>query len=171
MFFHSLKSKSIQISYNSQSLTLFLIPFIMDIVNSSPAGRVFMPSSPSPQPQHQGIDAFDPNLRREFERFLEGDNNRTIFTQAKRMHYKRWIENPNSKPLGDNIQAQNHDRNFRNRALSNFIIDDGQLYRKPGMSNGSWLDKCYVACYSDAYEIITRTHKQLLHAGIFFNLL
>ena len=41
-----------------------------------------MPSSPPPLPEHQGVEAFEPGLRREFERFLEGDNNRTIFTQA-----------------------------------------------------------------------------------------
>ena len=137
----------------------------MDIVNSSPSGRVFKPFSPPPPSQHQGTEAFEPNLRREFERFLEGDNNRTIFTQAKRMHYKRWIENPNSRPIGDTPKAIINDRNLRSRALNGFMIEEGQLYRKQGTYNKIWLEKRYVACYSDAYDIIARTHKQLLHAG------
>ena len=139
----------------------------MDIINSSPSGRVFMPSSSPPLPEHQGVEAFEPGLRREFERFL-GDNNRTIFTQANQMHYKRWIQNPNSKPIGDTIQAQNSDRNLRNRALNNFMIEEGQLYRQPGTYLGTFLQKRYVPYYSDAYDIITRTHKQLLHAGTLF---
>jgi hypothetical protein len=96
----------------------------MDIVNSSPSGRVFKPFSPPPPSQHQGTEAFEPNLRREFERFLEGDNNRTIFTQAKRMHYKRWIENLNSRPIGDTPKAIINDRNLRSRALNGFMIEE-----------------------------------------------
>jgi hypothetical protein len=86
-----------------------------------------MPSSPPPLLEHQGVEAFEPSLHREFEQFLEGDNNHTIFTQAKRMHYKRWIQNPNSKPIRNTIQAQNSDHNLRNRALNNFMIEEGQL--------------------------------------------
>ena len=137
----------------------------MDIINSSLSGRVYIPSSPPPLPEYHGIEAFEPGLRREFERFLEDDNNRKIFTQAKRMYYKRWIESPNSKPIGNTITAQNQDRNLRNRTLNSFMLEEGQLYKQPGMFNRIWLEKRYIIYYSDAYNIIIYTYRQLLYTG------
>jgi hypothetical protein len=130
----------------------------MDIVNSSPAGRVYMPSSPPPEAAYPSTEPFNEDLRRAFELFLEDDNNRTIFTQEKRAHYIRWLSDPSSKPIGNTPQEVQQDRNRRQRALSGFMLQQGQLYKLPGTYRGQLLQSRYVACYSDAFDIITRTH-------------
>jgi hypothetical protein len=82
--------------------------------NSSPLGRVFMPSSPPLEPI--GQVAFPPHLEAEFREYLKGIANRGIFSLAKKASYKKWLENLNGPIEGDTPKARAADANDRNQA-------------------------------------------------------
>jgi hypothetical protein len=67
-----------------------------------------------------------PETRREYECYLEGSSNRSVFTGAKRDSYRRWLRNPNSQPQGISKLEMKADMNIKNRAIASFILQDDQ---------------------------------------------
>jgi hypothetical protein len=78
---------------------------------SSPIGRVYIPSSPPPQASDNGITAFPKSLELEFRLMLERTRNWSIFDQAKKATYRRWLENLGGPAEGNTPEEINKDRN------------------------------------------------------------
>jgi hypothetical protein len=148
---------------------------------SSPAGRVYMPSSPTPEPE--GITPFGPELKAKFLQYLQTTppsasptrvnrrrtNNRSIFSQAKKAIYRRWLQDPCGEVEGESIQARVQDRNARYDALKHYELNQGCIYRKAPIRNRDIVGvRKYVALSTNAFEIIVDEHRGLKHFGICF---
>jgi hypothetical protein len=131
---------------------------------SSPVGRVYIPSSPPLQ--EDGIIAFPSALELEFRIMLEQTKNRSIFDQAKKATYRRWLENPRGPVEGNTPDEQTKDRNDRNAAIADFQLDEGCIYRKAEQRGNTMIRPRYVALNSNAFEIIQKEHRALQHYGI-----
>jgi hypothetical protein len=92
-------------------------------LGASPIGRVYIPSSPPPQAQENGIIPFPSSLEVEFRLMLERTRNRSIFNQAKKATYRRWLEDPRGLVEGNTIEERDKDRNDRQAALNYFQLD------------------------------------------------
>ena len=132
---------------------------------SSPVGRVYIPSSPPPQAAENGIIPFPLLLELKFRLMLEKTRNRSVFNQAKKAVYRRWLENPDGLVEGNTIDAQNRDRNMRHSALNWFQLDQGCIYRKAEQHGDTLLRPRYVALDNNALEIIEKEHRALQHYG------
>jgi hypothetical protein len=147
----------------------------------SPAGRVYMPSSPTPEPE--GITPFGPELKTKFLQYLQTkppsasptrvnkqqSNNRSIFSQAKKALYCRWLQDPSGEVEGESIQARAQDRNARYDALKHYKLNQGCIYRKAPIRNGDVVGvRKYVALSTNVFEIIVDEHRGLKHFGICF---
>jgi hypothetical protein len=139
-------------------------------LGSSPIGRVYIPSSPPPQAQEDGIVPFPSSLEPEFRIMLEGRHNRGIFNQAKKATYRRWLETPGGPIEGNTPDEMNKDRNNRQAALGGFQIDQGCIYRKAEQRGDVIFGPRYVALDSNAFEIIQKEHRALKHYGMLFTL-
>jgi hypothetical protein len=122
-----------------------------------------MPSSPPPEPE--GQLAFPSALQDDFLEYLEGIANRGIFSQAKKAIYKKWLENPHGELEGDTPEERAADANHRNRALRSFQLVEGCIYRKAEVKKGISYQARYVALDSNAFDIICKEHRYLLHFG------
>ena len=90
--------------------------------NSSPIGRAYIPSSPPPRASDNGVVAFPESLDIEFRLMLEQTRNRSIFNQAKKATYRRWLEDPNGPVEGDTHEERTKDRNDRHAAVTGFLL-------------------------------------------------
>lgn len=81
------------------------------LLGSSPIGRVYIPSSPPPQAQEDGIVPFPSLLELEFCIMLEGRRNCGIFNQAEKATYCRWLETPGGSIKGNTLDKMNKDYN------------------------------------------------------------
>jgi hypothetical protein len=130
---------------------------------SSPVGRVYIPSSPPPRAD--GIIEFPSSLEVEFRIMLEQTHNRSIFNQAKKATYRRWLENPSGPVEGNTLDERNKDRNDRNAAIAEFQLDQGCIYRKAEQRGDILIRPRYVALNSNAFAIIEKEHRALKHFG------
>jgi hypothetical protein len=133
--------------------------------HSSPAGRVYIPSSPSPQASDNGVVAFPASLDLEFRLMLEQTHNRGIFNQAKKATYRRWLENPDSAIEGSTDEQRTKDCNDRQSAITGFQLDQGCIYCKSELSNNVMMRLRYVVLTSNAFDIIQKEHQSLQHFG------
>jgi hypothetical protein len=78
---------------------------------SSLIGRVYVPSSLPLQASDNGIIAFPPLLEVKFCLMLKHTRNQSIFDQAKKATYRRWLENLGSLIEGNTLGEMNKDRN------------------------------------------------------------
>ena len=134
--------------------------------NSSPVGRVYIPSSPPPQASDNGVIAFPATLDLEFRLMLEQTRNRGIFNQAKKATYRRWLENPDGSIEGNTTEQRNKDRNDRQSAITGFQLDQGCIYRKSELVGDVLMRPRYVALTSNAFDIIQKEHCTLKHFGM-----
>jgi hypothetical protein len=65
------------------------------------------------------------------------------------------------------MENRSYQINCRYEAKNSYELQDGQVYRKAYLDSrlGEELPARYAVCYSNAFEIITTTHEQLLHPG------
>jgi hypothetical protein len=56
-------------------------------------------------------------------------------------------------------------RSLKDRTLKHFLLDDNQIYRKAETVRGIEYNQRYAACTYDSFDLITRTHRGLHHAG------
>jgi len=85
---------------------------------SSPVSKVYIPSSPLPQAAENSIIPFLSLLELEFRLMLEKTHNRSVFNQAKKAAYRRWLKNLDGQVKGNTINSQNRDQNMRHLALN-----------------------------------------------------
>jgi hypothetical protein len=130
-------------------------------------GRVYIPSSPPQQASDNGVIAFPASLGLELEFYLmlESTHNRSIFSQAKKATYRRWLENPNAEVEGNTAYERNKDRNDHYAAITRFQLDQGCIYRKAELYKNTLFRPRYVALDSNAFEIIQKEHRALKHYG------
>jgi hypothetical protein len=95
------------------------------LIGSSLIGRVYIPSSPPPQASDNGVIAFPTSLalELEFRLMLKSTHNCSIFTQAKKATYRRWLENPNAEVEGNTTYKRNKDCNDCYAAITGFQLD------------------------------------------------
>jgi hypothetical protein len=60
--------------------------------------------------------------------------------------------------------------NLKHWTLKNFELEDNQIYRKAEIVRGTEFNRRYAACTYDSFELITRVHRGLHHAGISLSL-
>jgi hypothetical protein len=80
------------------------------LVGLSLVGRVYIPLS-LPLQVDSGVKAFPALLELEFRLMLEGTRNYSIFNQAKKATYCRWLENLGGLVEGYNLDELNKDYN------------------------------------------------------------
>jgi hypothetical protein len=56
-------------------------------------------------------------------------------------------------------------RSLKDWTLKHFPLDDNQIYRKAETVRGIEYNQRYAACTYDSFNLITRTHRGLHHAG------
>jgi hypothetical protein len=54
--------------------------------------------------------------------------------------------------------------NTKSYCKANFELQENQVYRKAKEQKGVQYKPCYVACYSDTFDMICRIHRGLGHA-------
>jgi hypothetical protein len=113
-----------------------------------------MPSSPPLQAQENNIIPFPSSLEVEFRLMLERTRNRSIFDQAKKATYRRWLKDPSGLVEGTTIEERHKDRNDRQSAINHFQLDQSCIYRKAEKHGDIMFQARYVALNSNALEII-----------------
>jgi hypothetical protein len=95
---------------------------------------------------------------------LQVKGSKKILTAQKQSNIKYWLINPDTLILKENKTYQ---YNCKHEIKQYYELQDGQVYRKAYYNTrlGELLLTRYILCYSDAFEIMTTTHEQLLHTG------
>jgi hypothetical protein len=160
-------AKSTNLELDNPDLVLFRATLQMDITQlaSSPSGVNFMPSSPPPDPT--GIVPWPQELVHEYIKYLELDStNRSVLTGAKRNTIRTHLSNPNGRPPLEYTPEQRAKfNNDKHDAITNYELQDNQVYRKARIVRGVPLRARYCACIWDSFEIICKVHLQLHHFG------
>jgi hypothetical protein len=138
---------------------------------SSPSGAQFLPQLPP-----LGIEPIQPfsdSLELEFELYIAQSSNRKVLTSRRRSLMRDILRNPSIQYPKENYpdRAQRAKLyNLRNWTLQHFLLDDNQIYRKPENVRGVEYNQRYAACTYYSFDLITRTHRGLHHAGKFNSL-
>jgi hypothetical protein len=136
--------------------------------SSSPSGAQFLPQLPP-----LGIEPIQPfsnSLELEFELYITQSSNRKVLTSRRRALMKDILRNPSIQyPIENYPDRAERAKlySLRNWTLQNFLLDDNQIYRKPETVRGVEYNQRYAACIYDSFDLITRTHRGLHHAGKF----
>lgn len=112
-------------------------------------------------------DLFEP-LEIEFVKWAQSPihTNKQRLTHEQRREYKSFLNNPDQKPRNQ------REHNMRHRARTNFILIDGQLFRKAGdelddPDKAAASTDRRVIMVEAAYTIIRRCHELVgLYAGV-----
>ena len=159
--------KSTNSDLENPELVSFRAAWKMDVTQatSSPSGVNFMPSSPPPDPT--GIIPWPRDLVDEFIKYLEIEStNRSVLTGTKRNTIRTHLSNPNGKPPLEYTPEQRAKfNNDKHDALTNYELQDNQVYRKARAVRGIQFNARYCACTWDSFEIICKVHIQLHHFG------
>jgi hypothetical protein len=132
--------------------------------SNSPRGTRFM--LPSPEPEADGRECWDADLRELYDYYLERSGNRSVLTIDKREAYRRWLRNPSGPLVGATAKARARDANTRTQALRYFELQDNQVYRKSETIKSHRFPARYAVCMWDSFEIIYRIHRALKHFGL-----
>jgi len=117
-----------------------------------------MPSSPPPEPD--GMRCWPEDLWEQFED-ERCKISKCILSLTRRFYYKNILRKMDERPEG--IPRQKW-ANIKSYCLTNFELQDNQVYRKPEEHKGVVYKARYTACYSDAFDMICRIHRGLSHA-------
>ncbi len=109
-------------------------------------------------------DPFPPGTEEAFDTYLNQPNvdKRYQFGHVKRAEYRHWLLHPKDKVKGATLKERQQQYNQKNRALSNFELIRGQLWRKATDDEPAK----YVVCTYESFEQIKAVHLELEHAGI-----
>jgi hypothetical protein len=101
---------------------------------------------------------------------LERTRNWSIFDQAKKATYRRWLEDPSGLVEGTTIEEWHKDRNDQQSAINHFQLDQSCIYCKVEKHGDIMFRARYVALNSNALEIIQKEHQALKHYGMFLSI-
>jgi len=141
---------------------------------SSPHGAQFVPQLPIEGSEPIGIDPFPPALALEYEDYLEASTNRSVLTSRRRAEMKDILRNPTILYTERTVPDRNERgrlNNLKSWTLKHFVLDDNQIYRKAEIVRGIEFNQRYAVCTYDSFELISRVHRALFHAGIYYPLL
>ena len=95
------------------------------LLGQSPSSRVYIPSFLPLQASNNSVIAFPTSLglKLEFRLMLEQTGNRSVFNQAKKAIYRRWLKNPNGEVEGITANKRNKDCCNRYKAINHFQLD------------------------------------------------
>lgn len=141
----------------------------MDIglLNPSPMGVNFMPSSPPPQAQSDILDCWPEgeDLNQKFMDMVVKIRGLQLLTSTKRSDCRHYLNNRSITQYSSNKAQRQQQAQVKHWALTYFELQDNQVYRKPEQRpNGTWYQARYAACVYDALEIIQKSHCNLIHA-------
>ena len=105
----------------------------------------------------QVSEAFPASVKRSFLLWVEDRNNKTVFDSNKRTRYRWILEVPDAHIYGTK-EEKAVKFNERHDALTYFMLEDNQLYRKAYKTGQS--DR-RVAFDYDAADIIERIHSEM----------
>ena len=86
----------------------------------------------------------------------------------RRAEMKDILRNPSiqySKEVYPDGKERARLRSLKDWTLKHFLLDDNQIYRKAETVRGIEYNQRYAACTYDSFDLITRTHRGLHHAG------
>ena len=133
----------------------------------------------TPAPEKDGCEAWPTTVEKEYKYYLERSGNRSVLTGQKREDYQRQLRNSSGKPLGETAIDRQTDQNTRTQgkyihyslykiyiliyslALSNFKLQDNQVYRESEIIKGYTFLARYAIYTQDSFEIICRIHCSL----------
>ena len=135
---------------------------------SSPSGAHFLPQLPplNTEPTRPFLDS----LELEFELYVRNGPNRKVLSPRRRAEMKDILRNPSiqySREIYPDSKERARLFSLKNWTLKHFLLDNNQIYRKPENIRGVEYNQRYVACTYDSFDLITRTHRGLHHAGKF----
>ena len=133
---------------------------------SSPSGAHFIPQLPllGTEPIRPFLDS----LELEFELNIRDGPNRKVLLPRRRAEMKDILRNPSikySKEVYPDSKERARLRSLKDWTLKHFLLDDNQIYRKAETVRGIEYNQRYAACTYDSFDLITRTHRGLHHAG------
>ena len=133
---------------------------------SSPSGAHFIPQLPplGTEPIRPFLDS----LELEFELYIRDGPNRKVLLPRRRAEMKDILRNPSiqySKEVYHDSKERARLRSLKDWTLKHFLLDDNQIYRKAETVRGIEYNQRYAACTYDSFDLITRTHRGLHHAG------
>jgi hypothetical protein len=122
-----------------------------------------MPSSPPPDPS--SIVPWPKDLIHEFIKYLEDDStNRSVLNGTKRNTIQTYLSNPNGRPPLEYTPEQRvRFNNDKHDALTNYELQDNQVYRQARIVCGVRFKARYYACVWDSFDIICKVHLNLHH--------
>jgi hypothetical protein len=131
----------------------------------TPCGVMYLPSSPPPEPD--GQRSFPETLKRDYMNWLDTDEgkNRKLLGPKKRFDYRHFLQHPNAKSILEDTQDRRREANEKFHCSKYFELQDNQIYRKAEVVDGKYLPARYAACTYDASDVVSRTHRNLLHAS------
>jgi hypothetical protein len=131
---------------------------------SSPRGVMYLPSSLPPEPS--GIQCFDKeDLTSKYLKWLGESSNRRVLTPLKRSNYREHLQNPiETSDHPDPVERQRYS-NEKYHVLTNFELQDSQIYQKAEVKHSISFNSRYAVCYSDSLDIICRSHRRMGHAS------
>jgi hypothetical protein len=68
---------------------------------------------PIPSLEKDGRESWPITIEAEYEYYLERSGNRSVLTGQKREDYRRWLRNPNGRPIGETTEERRADQNTR----------------------------------------------------------
>jgi hypothetical protein len=116
-----------------------------------------------------GIDPFPPAIALEYKDYLEASTNRSVLTSRCRAEMKEILRNPTVLYTERTVPDRNKRgrlNNLKSWTLKHFILDDNQIYRKAKVVCGIEYNRRYAVCIYNSFELISRVHRALFHAGI-----
>jgi hypothetical protein len=124
-----------------------------------------MPETPPPEPS--GVECFPEELAELFikERLPES---KKILTASRRADMKDWLRNPESVSTNPNPVVRQKWANDKAYTNAYYKLQAGQIYQSPEKVKGHSYNARYVACYNDAFDMICRSHRRLIHARKYF---
>jgi len=131
----------------------------------TPRGVMYLPSSPAPEPN--GQRSFPETLNHEYMDWLDTSEgkNQKLLGPKKHADYHHFLRNPDAKGILEDIQDRRREASEKFHCLKYYELQDNQIYCKAKVVDGKYLLARYAACTYNASDIISRTHRNLLHAS------
>ncbi len=110
------------------------------------------------------VNPFPADTERAFDLFLNAPDRdkRYQFGHQKRAEYHHWLLHPNSEVRGGTRQERQRQYNQKNKAVTKFELQSGQLWHKATATSPAK----YVVCTYESFERIRDVHLELEHAGV-----
>jgi hypothetical protein len=120
-----------------------------------------MPETPPPEPS--GLECWTADLA---DKFLEEQvlKSKKILSAQRRADIKDWLSYPERTSRDLDLAVQQKLANNKAYTNNKFELQSGQIYQRTEQKKQRQFNARYTACYNDAFEMIYKSHRKLIHA-------